>query len=65
MTHREPTPIDRLADDYTMSLAELDPLAATYLGISGFDDKMSDFSPAGHEAKAALAQDTLAKLASL
>ena len=48
-----------------MSLAELDPLAATYLGISGFDDKMSDFSPAGHEAKAALAQDTLAKLAAL
>lgn len=46
-------------------MAELDPLGATYLGIPGFDDKMSDFSPDGLEAKAALTRDTLTRLDAL
>ncbi|MFZ1410252.1 MAG: DUF885 domain-containing protein [Micropruina sp.] len=51
MSTREPTAIDQLADAYTLALAELDPIEATYLGISGFDHLMTDLSPDGLAAR--------------
>ena len=51
-----------LSDQYIEKQAELDPGTATYLGIAGHDHEMTDFSPAGHEARAQLDRDTLAQL---
>ncbi|MFM8389262.1 MAG: DUF885 domain-containing protein, partial [Actinomycetota bacterium] len=59
------TPIYSLSDRFIDEMAELDPLAATYLGVAGYDDKMTDFSPAGHDARAAHAAQTLAALNAL
>ena len=54
-----------LSDQYIEKQAELDPGTATYLGIAGHDHEMTDFSPAGHEARAQLDRDTLAQLNAL
>ena len=59
---RTPTPIDAIADDYTRRLAALRPLAATAMGIPGYDHLVGDYSPAGHAALADLARGTLAAL---
>ncbi len=63
--NREPTELDALADSYTLELAALDPMAATYLGISGFDDQMTDMSPDGIAQRTQLTRETLAKLDSI
>ena len=54
-----------LSDQYIEKQATLDPGTATYLGIAGHDHEMTDFSPAGHEARAQLDRDTLTQLNSL
>jgi len=54
-----------LSDDYINTVAELDPAAATYMGIAGHDHEMTDFSPAGHDARANNDRQTLAKLNAL
>lgn len=54
-----------LSDQYIEKQAKLDPGTATYLGIAGHDHEMTDFSPAGHEARAQLDRDTLTQLNSL
>ena len=46
------SPVYSLSDDYINKVAELDPAAATYMGIAGHDHEMTDFSPAGHDARA-------------
>ena len=56
------SPVYQLSDDYIERLAALDPGSATYMGIKGFDDKMTDFSPAGHAARAELDSSTLTSL---
>ncbi|WP_019203132.1 DUF885 domain-containing protein [Tsukamurella sp. 1534] len=56
------TPIDALADRFALRLAETDPVEATAVGITDFDDRLTDFSPGGVEARAALARETLAEL---
>ncbi len=63
MTVRQPTAIDAIADAYTARLAELDPLAATAMGIGGHDHEMTDISPEGYEEQARLHRDTLDQLA--
>jgi len=40
------SPVYSLSDDYINTVAELDPAAATYMGIAGHDHEMTDFSPA-------------------
>lgn len=52
----------KLSDQYIEKQAALDPGTATYLGIPGHDHEMTDFSPAGHEARAQLDRDTLSAL---
>jgi uncharacterized protein (DUF885 family) len=59
------SPVHLLSDDYINTVAELDPAAATYMGIAGHDHEMTDFSPAGHDARAQNDQQTLAQLNAL
>jgi uncharacterized protein (DUF885 family) len=43
--------VDAVADQYVEDYAGLDPLAATYFGIAGHDDRLTDLSPDGFEAR--------------
>ncbi|MFZ9634990.1 MAG: DUF885 family protein, partial [Alphaproteobacteria bacterium] len=54
--------IFELSDRYIDKVAELSPCSATYLGIAGHDHLMTDFSPAGHDARHDLDAATLAAL---
>ncbi|MDY7084750.1 MAG: DUF885 domain-containing protein [Actinomycetota bacterium] len=51
--------IDDLADRYVDEWAELSPLGATFVGISGHDAKTDDFSAEGYAAQAELTRRTL------
>ncbi|MBX9245964.1 DUF885 domain-containing protein [Actinotalea ferrariae] len=59
---REPTPIDAIADAYVDTIARLNPLAATAMGLTGYDHLMTDFSPAGWQAQADAARAVLGEL---
>lgn len=60
--HREPTPIDAIADAYVRTIARLNPIAATAMGLAGYDHLMTDFSPAGWQAQADAARAVLDEL---
>ncbi|GAB3131567.1 DUF885 domain-containing protein [Marisediminicola antarctica] len=47
-TPRTTTSIDRIAEDWVLTLADLDPTVATWIGIPGRLDEYGDLSPAGH-----------------
>ena len=57
--------IDDIANRYVDEWAPLDPIGATYVGISGFDDHLTDMSPDGFAAQADLDRRTLAALAAV
>src|SRR5215468_9836949 len=57
--------IDDLADRYVNEWAPLNPLGATYVGISGYDHLLTDLSPDGFAATADLDRRTLAELNSV
>ena len=59
---RRASRIDELADGYLERYVALDPVAATFFGVRGHDDALTDVSPSGHAARAALARSTLAAL---
>jgi uncharacterized protein (DUF885 family) len=59
------SPVYQLSDTYIEESAKLDPATATYLGIAGYDHLMTDFSPTGHDARAALDRSTLNQLNAL
>jgi uncharacterized protein (DUF885 family) len=52
----------QIADRYVEAVCDLDPLVATSLGARPRDDRLPDPGPAGLEAEAALARETLAEL---
>ncbi|HEU4423270.1 MAG TPA: DUF885 domain-containing protein [Pilimelia sp.] len=54
--------IDDLANRYVAEWAPLNPIGATYAGITGYDDKLDDFSPEGFAAQAELTRRTLTEL---
>ncbi|HET8657574.1 MAG TPA: DUF885 domain-containing protein [Micromonosporaceae bacterium] len=54
--------VDDLANQFVDDWARLSPTGATYIGISGHDDKLDDFSPDGFAAMADLVRSTLAQL---
>ncbi len=56
------TPVDALADSYLDAYAALDPLAATYWGLPGYDTELPDLSPDGLADVSALRRRTLAEL---
>jgi uncharacterized protein (DUF885 family) len=51
--------IDDLANRYVAEWAPLNPIGATYVGITGYDDRLDDLSPEGFEAQAELTRRTL------
>jgi uncharacterized protein (DUF885 family) len=53
-------PVDAIADRYVADYAALDPIMATYLGIAGHEDRLTDFSPDGYAAREALTRNALA-----
>ena len=60
-----PTPeraVRDLADAYVASLADLDPVLATMLGLESGAQGLTDLSPAGYQARDELARTTLAEL---
>jgi uncharacterized protein (DUF885 family) len=54
--------IDDLANRYVDEWAPLSPTGATYVGISGYDDRLDDLSPEGLAAGAELTRRTIAEL---
>ena len=59
------TPIYELCDAYVERLAVLDPVSATARGIVGYDDRMTDYSPAGIATRTELDRTTLTGLGKL
>jgi uncharacterized protein (DUF885 family) len=57
------TPVFQLADRVVTEIAELDPVWATDAGVVGFDDRMTDYSPDGIEARAEHTREVLVELA--
>lgn len=53
-----------IANGYVDRYAELNPVGATYAGIRGYDDRMTDYSPDGVAALAELAKSTAGQLRS-
>jgi uncharacterized protein (DUF885 family) len=54
--------VNEIADGYVERAAALNPLEATYCGIPGYDDRISDLSPEGFRARADLDRETIAAL---
>jgi uncharacterized protein (DUF885 family) len=54
-----------LADSYVESLADLDPVLATRLGLPSAQDRLPDLSPDGQQALDELARSTLSALGAL
>ncbi|GGM61733.1 hypothetical protein GCM10012275_35830 [Longimycelium tulufanense] len=55
--------VHEISDRYVADYAALDPITATALGIEGHDEKLTDFSPDGHRARAELDRAALAEIA--
>ncbi|MFC3578176.1 DUF885 domain-containing protein [Streptomyces yaanensis] len=60
-TTKSPLPRE-VADAYVDALVALDPVTGTYLGVKESSSRLPDTSPAGQEALAELARETLARL---
>jgi uncharacterized protein (DUF885 family) len=53
-------PVDAVAERFVDDYAALDPIAATYLGLPGHEDRLTDLSPDGFAARADLTRKALA-----
>ena len=53
MTHdsTRTRPVDAVAEAYVDDYCVLDPVRATYLGVPGYEHRLTDFSPDGHAAR--------------
>ncbi len=51
-----------ISNKFVSDYVALDPITATNLGFAGSDDKLTDFSPEGHAARAELAVRALADI---
>jgi uncharacterized protein (DUF885 family) len=54
-------PVDAIADSYVDAYCALDPVAATYFGIPGLEDRLTDYSPDGFAAREQLTHTALAE----
>ncbi|GAA1653684.1 DUF885 domain-containing protein [Microbacterium flavum] len=59
---RTPTQIDRIAEEWVDTIADLAPSLATYIGRSEHNRRLDDLSPSGHLARRDAARATLAAL---
>jgi len=57
--------VDRIAEQHLERYAVLDPTSATSLGLLGHDDDLTDYSPDGSAARAALGRETLGAIGSV
>ncbi|MGX7680947.1 DUF885 domain-containing protein [Jatrophihabitans sp. DSM 45814] len=62
---RAATPIDEFAERFLSRQAALDPMMATYIGLSGYNTELPDLSPDGLAARDALAEESLIELSAL
>lgn len=51
--------VDAISEAYVTESAELDPVEATYAGIGGHDDRLTDLSPEGFDRREGLARKAL------
>lgn len=65
MTSSPISAVYALSDRFIEQRAALDPGFATARGIAGHDHEMTDFGPAGHDARDQLVRETLAELNSI
>lgn len=54
--------VREICDRYVDDLAAADPITATFLGIPGGDEELTDYSPEGDERRAELARRALAAI---
>jgi uncharacterized protein (DUF885 family) len=54
--------VDAIADAYVADYAAADPVVASYLGIPGYDDKLTDLSVAGYEQRDELTRRAFAAM---
>lgn len=54
--------VHQISDRFVDDLAALDPIVATHLGLPGGDEELTDYSPDGHRARAALARRAVAEM---
>ena len=59
---RTPSEIDAIAEDWVLTVTDLDPTIATYIGVPGRLGEYGDYSPAGHDAFAAARRTVERKL---
>jgi uncharacterized protein (DUF885 family) len=59
---RQTTPIDAIAEEWVTTLIDLVPEVGIYIGVGEPSGRVSDTSPAGHEALAAAGSAVIAKL---
>ena len=59
------TRIYEISDQLVEKIAALNPIAATSLGVPGYESELGDFSPNGLSVNADLARDTLKELKSV
>ena len=62
---RPASDVDRVAEAHLEAVCRLDPVAATSMGVAGYDGEVPDLSPTGVEARAAAARATLDAVAAL
>ncbi|MDQ1295701.1 MAG: hypothetical protein QG608_3586, partial [Actinomycetota bacterium] len=65
--HQSPAPrrrtrADEIADAHLTTAAALDPVGATLDGITGHEDRLTDYSPDGHRARTEASTATLQAL---
>ena len=60
--HEPPPDIFELSDQYIVDSAALDPMLASFWGIPGHDDEITDYSPEGWAGRLELQQRTLRAL---
>ena len=65
MTTDVTRPVDARTNQYVEDCARLDPVAATYAGITGYDDRLPDLSPDGFAAGEELNRRAWADVAAL
>ncbi|MCD2442264.1 DUF885 domain-containing protein [Agromyces sp. SYSU K20354] len=61
-SERTPTDVDRIAEGWVDTLVELNPGIGTYIGRTSEDERLADYSPAGHERAIAATREALAAL---
>ncbi|SFQ34621.1 Uncharacterized conserved protein, DUF885 familyt [Amycolatopsis arida] len=55
--------VHQICDRFVDEFAAAHPVAATEFGVTGYDDQLTDYSPEGHAARAALAKRALREMA--